>query len=280
MDPEGILPDREIETKPDFPMRCYSANLSIMKRDRIKIAALAIAALVALILLNNRNHDTDAVDGSVVEQSAAADEPVQEPDPQPVQAIQPQEQIQVEVEVPDSPPAVSFKPNVVKDRFDQQAERLDYEADPAQRAQIIESLSEYVQVDTPRTIEWAMSLEDPNERYLAMEAINRNALTGIGAKLAVDATGYPKIRETTPLSAIGSTGMVEPGDYIVGMMDENGQMISFHGMDLPEIVGTLRGEAGTDVYLYMERPGPDGMSTTPFEVPVRRSMLVILPPAQ
>jgi C-terminal processing protease CtpA/Prc len=269
----------EIKAKPDFPMYFHCANVSSMKRHRIQIAVIAVVALVALILLNNRNPDTDPMGESVADHPAPSIEPAP-PESQPEQAIRPQEQIQVEVEVRESPPAVRFQPNVVGDRFDQQAERLNNETDPVERAQLIESLTEYVQVDTPRTIEWAMSLEDPDERYLAMEAINRNALTGIGAKLAVDATGYPKIRDTTPLSAIGSTGMVEPGDYIVGMMDESGQMISFHGMELPQIVGTLRGEAGTEVYLYMERPGSDGISTTSFEVPVRRSMLVILPPAQ
>jgi len=98
--------------------------------------------------------------------------------------------------------------------FSQQQNNLTREKNPAKRQQLIQMLARYARIDTLHALEWAMNLEDPAERRKALEAINRNSLTGIGARIEVDHSGLPKIRETTILSAIDSTGLVEPGDYI------------------------------------------------------------------
>lgn len=121
-----------------------------------------------------------------------------------------------------------------------------------------------------------MGLADPADRRRALEAINVHALTGIGARIQLDDTGFPLIRETTVMSPVASTGLVEPGDYIVGMQNERGETVSFEGMQVQQVVEYLRGDAGTDVILMMERNNAYG--STAFEVPVRRALLVITPP--
>jgi len=166
----------------------------------------------------------------------------------------------------------------VKNRFNQQLQTLDQEQDPARRSQLILLMARHVRFDTLAAIDWAMNLADPEERRMAMEAINKNALVGIGAKLEMDATGYPKIQETTVMSAVGATGMVEPGDYIVGMDDGTGDPIYFDGLSLAQIVRLLRGEAGSEVRLLMERASKYGGSPQVFDVHVPRSLLVIEPP--
>jgi C-terminal processing protease CtpA/Prc len=124
-----------------------------------------------------------------------------------------------------------------------------------------------------------MSLEDTEEKRAALKAINQNALAGIGARIKVDETGFPKITETTILSAIASTGQVESGDYITGIVNEDGSTIYFKGRPVQQIVQYLRGQPGTEVRLLMERLMPEG-SDEPyaFEVPLLRSIIVMQPP--
>ncbi len=163
-----------------------------------------------------------------------------------------------------------------EDRFNRQWDRLAQERDPSMRARLINAMARYIRMDTLSTVEWAMSLEDPEECRLALEAINKYALTGIGAKIGVDETGFPFIRETTVLSAVESTGMVAAGDYIIGLQDESGRYVDFEGLPVQQIVKHLRGEAGTGILLYMERA--EGGNAYVYEVPVTRSLLVVLPP--
>ncbi len=165
-----------------------------------------------------------------------------------------------------------------EERFSQQWDRLEQENNPTLRARLINNMAQYVRMDTLATVAWAMDLENPEERRMAMEAVNKYALTGIGARIEVDETGFPSIRETTALSAVESTGMVEPGDYIIGVRDESGNYVDFEGLTTHQIVQHLRGKAGTDILLYMERLSGLDDSAGTFEVPVRRSLLVIQPP--
>lgn len=163
-------------------------------------------------------------------------------------------------------------------RFNHQLDLLEQEQDPALRNRLIQNIAQYVRIDTMAAIEWALGLEDPAERQLAMEAINQYALTGIGAMIAKDETGFPLIKDTTVVSAVASTGLVEPGDYIIGMQNENGDVVSFEGMTVHEIVQRLRGKAGTEILLYIERITESGTDSTVFDVPVQRSLIVIQPP--
>jgi len=163
-------------------------------------------------------------------------------------------------------------------RFNRLLERLNLEQNPARRQKLLQAIAQYVRVDTLVALDWAMSLENPKERRAALDAINKNALSGIGARIEMDKTGFPKIKETTVLSAIGSTGLVEPGDYIVGMMDGNGQPVYFEGRPTKQVVQFLRGQPGSEVKLMMKRAPTDGSMPYTFDVIVQRSLIVIHPP--
>ncbi len=122
-----------------------------------------------------------------------------------------------------------------------------------------------------------MGLEDPAERSAALEAVNKNALVGIGARIEMDDTGYPKIKNTTVLSAIESTGATAAGDYITGMVNADGSTTDFRGQAMRDIVGKLRGEPGTEVVLRMARPPENGGASAPYTVAVQRSLIVVEP---
>lgn len=162
-------------------------------------------------------------------------------------------------------------------QFDRQNAQLMREENPTRRKNLIKAMSRYVRVDTMSAIDWAMNMADPEERKAALEAINKNALSGIGARIEVDETGIPLIRETTVLSAAAATGRVEAGDYIVGMEDGSGQSIYFEGLSAPQVAQHLRGKPGTEVRLLMERAQGHGTSQ-PYEVTLQRSLLVVQPP--
>lgn len=160
--------------------------------------------------------------------------------------------------------------------FDQLWAQLEQEQDPDKRRRLIQQMSYHVRVDTLAALDWATGLTDEEERRIAMDAISKNALVGIGARLQLDATGFPSIQETTELSSID--GQVEPGDYIIGMHNENGEAVYFEGMPLPEIVQHLRGEAGTRIRLLMQRMPESGNSDpSTFEIPITRSMIILQP---
>jgi C-terminal processing protease CtpA/Prc len=163
-------------------------------------------------------------------------------------------------------------------RFNRLKDALSRETDPNRRRNLIRQLGAYVRVDTLSSLEWAMGLIDPEEKRTALDSINRHALVGIGARIEVDRTGFPKIRETTVMSAVAATGRVNPGDYIVGMEDENGQVLSFKNLPAAEIVQRLRGEAGSELRLLMERAPSTETEAYPYEVTIQRSLLVIQPP--
>ena len=126
--------------------------------------------------------------------------------------------------------------------------------------------------DTLNTIEWAISLESEEEQKMAIEAINRNALTGIGARIATDETGYPCIRDMTVLGAMETSGAAQTGDHILGIENESGQWVSFEDMPMPEIISMLRGEAGSEVRLLMQN------TESVYEITTQRSLIVIQPP--
>ena len=119
-------------------------------------------------------------------------------------------------------------------RFNRQKERLDSETDQTKRSRIIKNTARHVRFDTLNTIEWAISLESEEEQKMAIEAINRNALTGIGARIATDETGYPCIRDMTVLGAMETSGAAQTGDHILGIENESGQWVSFEDMPMPE----------------------------------------------
>ena len=164
-------------------------------------------------------------------------------------------------------------------RFNQQKQLLDRETDQVKRMNLIRTMARNVRVDTLSTLDWAMGLENPEEQKAALEAINNNAMTGIGARLEMGEAGLPRIRETTILSAAASTGQIEPGDYISGMVKGDGSIVYFKGRPIRQIVQHLRGKAGTEVQLLMERMSSDGNDDPySFDVTVQRSLIVVQPP--
>lgn len=223
-------------------------------------------------------------------------EPVEEiielkPEVRPIPPVAPNPVIQEKV-APTPPPPEPKKKKTANTRrvntryweraalqFERQWQALYDEADPNRRLNLIQTMARNVRIDTPGTLDWAMSLTDPAEMRAALEAINENALVGIGAHIRVDETGLPKIMDTTALSAIASTGMSEPGDYISGMVQPDGSTISFKGMPIQQIVQYLRGEPGTEIRLFMEREATgDNEQPYSYDVPIQRSMIVVQPP--
>lgn len=160
-------------------------------------------------------------------------------------------------------------------RFNSLIAQLDRTTDPKQRARLLQSIAQHVRVDTLATLDFIATLDLDEEQTAALEAVNKYALTGIGARIELDGTGLPKIRDTTILSAVESTGMAAAGDYISGMVKADGTELDFLGMPLQQIVQNLRGEPGSEIELKMERASPGGRIT--YSVPLTRSMIVMEP---
>lgn len=160
--------------------------------------------------------------------------------------------------------------------FNRQLDQLDREQNPDRRLSLIQTIARYVRVDTLAALDWAATLADPEEQRAALNAINQNALTGIGARIESDETGLPMIKKTTILSAVESTGLVQAGDYISGMVKPDGSMVYFKDWPLQKVAQVLHGEPGTEVQLMMERVSPDGVWHS-FDVPVQRSLIVVQP---
>lgn len=160
--------------------------------------------------------------------------------------------------------------------FNRQLDQLDREQNPKRRLSLIQTLARYVQIDTLTALDWAATLTDPQEQRAALNAINQHALTGIGARIDSDETGLPVIRKTTILSAVESTGQVEAGDYIAGMIKPDGTQVYFKDWPLQKVAQALRGEPGSEVQLMMERVSSEGVWVS-FDVPVQRSLIVMQP---
>ncbi len=210
------------------------------------------------------------------------EKPADIPPPQ-ITAIQPKPEPEIEIP-PEPPPPEPPRPNYnayweqQERSFKNRMEQLANETDPAKREALIRQLGQYVRIDTLAAINWAMSLEDPEEQRMALEAINQNALTGIGARIEMGERGYPQIRDTTVLSAVGATGMVKSGDYITGIRGADGQTIHFKGMSLQQIVQYLRGQPGTEITLNVERiPETGSQQPIVIDVPIQRSLIVMDP---
>lgn len=196
----------------------------------------------------------------------------------PVKAAPPAARKQPDRQSPEHPDPAQYWKLQAK-RFNSLLEQLAREQDPSRRQALIRALAGYVRIDTLGTLDWAMGLQDPIELRAALAAINHSSLSGIGARIGTDDTGFPIIRETTVLSAIAATGLVEPGDYIVGMVDPDGRFISFEQLSIQQVVQHLRGPAGSEIQVLIERVTSDGNSGPhTFYVPVQRSLLVVHPP--
>jgi carboxyl-terminal processing protease len=83
----------------------------------------------------------------------------------------------------------------------------------------------------------------------------RNSLVGIGALLQ-DKDGYCLIHELLPGGPAEKSGLIHPGDKIIGVGQADGDIVDVVGAKLRKTVNMIRGTAGTPVRLLII-PGDD-----------------------
>lgn len=100
-------------------------------------------------------------------------------------------------------------------------------------------------------------LYDPHSSFLSeyyLEEFDisvRNALVGIGALLQ-DKDGYCTISELMPGGPAEECKQISPGDKILGVGQETGEIVDVIGMKLRNTVRMIRGKSGTKVRLLIE----------------------------
>lgn len=100
-------------------------------------------------------------------------------------------------------------------------------------------------------------LYDPHSSFLSeyyLEEFDisvRNALVGIGALLQ-DKDGYCTISELMPGGPAEECKLLRPGDKILGVGQETGEIVDVIGMKLRNTVRMIRGKSGTKVRLLIE----------------------------
>jgi len=265
-----------------FLMIVVALGIGIERTVSLRRASEEVTDIQAPVDVSEKGPDVPHLDARPTRYS------LPEPAPEPViEKPAPPVPVKVAVPAPQTPPKTATENMqdaarrywaAQAQRFDRQQDRLSREEDPARRINLIRAMAGYVRVNTPSALDWAMGLENREERRAALEAINKKSLSGIGARIETDETGYPKIRDTTVLSAVGATGLVEPGDYIVGIERGDGQSVNFEGLPTKQVVQFLRGQPGTEVKLIMERAPVDGSTPYAFDVTIQRSLLVVQPP--
>jgi carboxyl-terminal processing protease len=89
----------------------------------------------------------------------------------------------------------------------------------------------------------------------------RNSLVGIGAELQ-DKDGYCVIHELLPAGPAEKSGLVHPGDKIIGVGQADGDIVDVVGAKLRKTVNMIRGAAGTPVrLLIVPEDDPGGKKT-------------------
>ncbi len=89
----------------------------------------------------------------------------------------------------------------------------------------------------------------------------RNSLVGIGAELQ-DKDGFCIIHELLPAGPAEKSGLVHPGDKIIGVGQADGDIVDVVGAKLRKTVNMIRGAAGTPVrLLIVPADDPGGKKT-------------------
>ncbi|SDJ93318.1 carboxy terminal-processing peptidase [Billgrantia gudaonensis] len=115
---------------------------------------------------------------------------------------------------------------------------------------------------------------DPHTEYLSphqgesFDIQMRLSLEGIGAMLQSDGE-YVKVTSLVPGGPADRAGVLEPTDRIVGVGQEDGEMINVVGMRLDEVVDLIRGPKGSVVRLDVV-PGEAVDMTRSHEVEITR----------
>ena len=108
---------------------------------------------------------------------------------------------------------------------------------------------------------------DPHTSYMSKTSyenflINmRLELEGIGATLQSTDDGLTVIRRIVPGGAADKHGKLKVEDKIVAVGQESGEMVDIMDMKLDDVVGMIRGKAGTVVRLGVISPGTNDIKT-------------------
>ncbi len=98
---------------------------------------------------------------------------------------------------------------------------------------------------------------DPHSTFLSSESMEelaisiKNALVGIGVVLYQE-DGYCTIKELLPGGPAESTKQICPGDKIIAVSNDKGEMLDVIGMRQKNIVKYLRGKKGTPVHVLVQ----------------------------
>ena len=115
---------------------------------------------------------------------------------------------------------------------------------------------------------------DPHSDYMApvadtnFDITMKLSLEGIGAKLTSD-DGYIKVAEIIPGGPAARDGVLQAGDRIIAVQQENGEPVSVIDMSLDRAVSMIRGAGGTKVTLSV-LPGGKGRGAMPEQVTIVR----------
>lgn len=120
-----------------------------------------------------------------------------------------------------------------------------------ERRQYLDSIiSEWALHDTDAALAWADQVEDPAERDADHLAIRQVAPVGIGTQLQITG-GEAVISGLLPGTPAESSGLIHPGDRIVGVAQGDGVFLNARGLPLQDLVQAIRGERGTMVQLQL-----------------------------
>ncbi|REJ86375.1 MAG: tail-specific protease [Planctomycetota bacterium] len=98
---------------------------------------------------------------------------------------------------------------------------------------------------------------DPHSSYMSPNTWEdfqiqfRLSLDGIGASLRAD-DGYTIVHEIVPGGAADEDGRLQPGDKILAVGQETGELVDIYEMKLSDVVRLIRGERGTTVRLRVK----------------------------
>ena len=98
---------------------------------------------------------------------------------------------------------------------------------------------------------------DPHSTYMSpnswedFEIQMRLSLDGIGAALRAD-DGYTVVAQIVPGGAAATQGDLKVGDKIIGVGQEEGEIVDIYEMKLSEVVRMIRGPRGTTVRLQVK----------------------------
>ncbi len=141
----------------------------------------------------------------------------------------------------------------------QLAENLESVTDGDMRQEAIKRIaSRLVYKDTEAARSWAESLEDPEERNLAVERVEKTVPSGIGAYLD-QKEGYPTITKLMPGGPAETSGKLRVNDRILAVDSGNGQFRNAWSLNMGQVANLILGEPGKIVRLEVL---PEGAKET------------------